>query len=264
MRVFLLALLISSVAVADQIPAARASEILRQALDAYDAAVESAQRDPAGAAEHYQSAARGFEALREGGVQNPWLEYDLGNTYFRMGKLGNAIAAYRRAERLAPREPRILANLEYARRRVEPPLAQDQSSGVLRRLLFWHFGTSQTERFWTCAIAGVAGWSLLLIALRRPGAPIRVAATAGILVSLACGASVFLQIQDQAAQPHAVIVSGLATLRNGRGEGYEAVLKEPLGAGVELRILQTRGDWSEVRIPGGTTGWLPSAAIELV
>ena len=44
--------------------------------------------------------------------------YNLGNAWFRQGKLGLAVLNYERARRLAPRDPDILANLKFAQQRL--------------------------------------------------------------------------------------------------------------------------------------------------
>src|ERR1041385_4838407 len=44
--------------------------------------------------------------------------YNLGNAWFRQGKMGLAVLNYERARRLAPRDPDILANLKFAEQRL--------------------------------------------------------------------------------------------------------------------------------------------------
>src|ERR1051326_2790731 len=43
--------------------------------------------------------------------------YNLGNAWFRQGKMGLAVLNYERARRLAPRDPDLLANLKCAEQR---------------------------------------------------------------------------------------------------------------------------------------------------
>jgi uncharacterized protein YgiM (DUF1202 family) len=82
-----------------------------------------------------------------------------------------------------------------------------------------------------------------------------------VVFGLANAASVGWQLHDQTRHPPAVVVSGEHTLRLGRGEGYDPALSQPLGPGVEVRILNQRADWAEVRLADGKTGWLPLQAI---
>ena len=63
----------------------------------------------------YEQAARSFQQLVDKGYGDPVLYYNLGNAYFKQGDIGRAILNYLRAERLAPRDDDIRANLDFAR-----------------------------------------------------------------------------------------------------------------------------------------------------
>lgn len=261
---FGLTLLVCPLAAAgpEALSSARQREILRDALTAYDQAVAVARTDPTHAAQLYRQAASGFLALRDAGLLNAGLEYNLGNTYFRLGELGPAILHYRRAERLAPSDPRLQANLRYARDRVEPRIATSGQTRLTRQLLFWHYHTSVRQRFWTLATLSAIGWPLLFVWLVWRRRPVLVTGLVIVILALAAGGSAYWQIRDEARSPPAVIVGREQLLRLGRGEGSDPALKQPLGPGVELRILQQVGDWVEVRLPNDQTGWLPAAAVE--
>ena len=56
----------------------------------------------------------GWQALADEGQALPEVLFNLGNAYYRHGDLGEAILAYRRAQRLAPRDPDVRANLGFA------------------------------------------------------------------------------------------------------------------------------------------------------
>ena len=85
--------------------------------------------------------------------------------------------------------------------------------------------------------------------------------TASILLGLASGGSIALELRSEAREPPAVVVQTGTFLRQGRGEEYEPVLRQALGPGVEVVILTNRGDWSEVRLANQQTGWIPNTAI---
>ncbi|MEW6252930.1 MAG: tetratricopeptide repeat protein, partial [Planctomycetota bacterium] len=206
----------------------------------------------------------GFLALRESGIRSAALEYNLGNTHFRLGDLGRAILHYRRAERRAGGEARVQANLRYARGRVEPQIPASGETRLTRQLLFWHYRTTLTVRAWIMLILAAIAWPLLFLWLQRRRNGLLIAGSIGVIASFALGASVLWQMHDQAARPAAVTVAAEEYLRLGRGANADRALKQPLGPGVELRILQQRGDWVEVRLPNDQTGWLPQGAVERV
>ena len=265
-HILLLALVASVAPVtrADTLSPARQREIMRDALTAFDQAVAIARENPGQAAQFYRQAASGFLALRQAGLRNASLEYNLGNVYFRLGELGRAILHYRRAAALAPGDERLVANLRYAREHVEPRIAPSGERRLARQLLFWHYDTSSMQRFWALALLSIIGWPLLLAWLRWRHRSLLIAGLVAVFLALAAGASLHWQMFDEARQPPAVIVAGETPLRLGRGEGTDLALKQPLGQGIELRILRQVGDWVEVRLANDQTGWLPASAVERV
>ncbi len=239
----------------------RRREILQQGLAAYDCAIE-ARNETRRAESLYRESAAAFEALAADGVRNPDLEYNLGNVNVRLGRLGQAVLHYRRGLRLDPSHDKLAANLAYARARVEPALQESGERRILRGLFFWHYGTSPHARLIAAILLSAAGWLALLALLRWRRRWLRGTGLTVIALGLACGASLAWQLHDESTAPPAVIVKGGQLLRLGKGEGFEPAMREPLGPGVELRILQRHGDWAEVRLHDGKEGWLPLSAME--
>ena len=262
--VLALGVLVHVAIAAEPLSPTRQREILRDALYAYDQAVGVARDDPARAVELYRQAAAGFQALRDAGVQNAALEYNLGNVCFRLGDVGRAIVHYRRAVAYAPRDERLAANLRYAREQVEPRIPASGEARLARNLLFWHYETPPAYRFAALLVLSILGWTLALVGLRMQKRPLLVSGLVAAALGLASGISLHWQYYDEARHPHAVVVGSLTQLRLGRGEGTDLALKQPLGPGVELRVLQQVGDWVEVRLPNDQTGWLPATSIERV
>lgn len=260
----LLMLVATSIAHAESLSPDRKREILERGLNAFDQAADAARSDAPAAEALYRNAAGHFESLRDAGVRSPALEYNLGNTYFRLGDLGQAVACYRRALRLAPHHGDARANLDYARRRVKPEIAASSERRLLERLLFWQYSTSLAQRFWACAVFSVLGWGGLTIWLlqRRPW--LLSLALAAVALGLANAGLVAWQLREQRLHPEAVVAHGEPVLRSGRGDGFEPVLREPLGPGVELRIIEQRGDWVRVELLNQQRGWLPLDALERI
>lgn len=240
----------------------RQREILRSALTAYDQAVAVARENPDEARQLYRQAAGGLLALRDAGGDNAAVEYNLGNIYFRLGELGRAVLHYRRAERLAPGDPRLRANLRFARDRVEPVIVPTGQGRLVRSLLFWHYDTSPRQRFVVLVVASGAGWLLLLGGLLWRRRPLVLIAAPFLVAMVAVSGSLLWQLHDETRRPPAVVVGNAVPLRLGRGEGADLALKQPLGPGVELRLLRQHGEWVEVQLANDQTGWLPAQAVE--
>jgi tetratricopeptide (TPR) repeat protein len=249
---------------ADSLSADRRREILNDALTAYDEATEAARDNPGEAESLYRKAAAHFETLREAGLRNAALEHNLGNSYYRLGDIGRAVACYRRAQRLSPGHEDSAANLEFVRRRVKPEIQPGDQQRLIERLLFWQYSTSLSQRFWAAMVFGLLGWCGLTVWVFRRRSWLATVSLGCVVLGFANAGLVAWEIHEQQTRPAAVVVRGEPMLRTGRGEGFDPVRQEPLGPGVELRILDERGGWARVQLADQQTGWLPLSALERI
>ncbi|MCX7818208.1 MAG: tetratricopeptide repeat protein [Kiritimatiellae bacterium] len=201
----------------------------------------------------YAEAAAIWErALREG-ADDAALWFNVGNARFRLGRLGAAVAAFRRAWRLAPRDPQILGNLRLAMEAggASPPRRRWYEE-MLERL-------SVDEARWL----GQAGWWALwglLTAARAVGASaaapwLRRAAVVAACAAALGGAAVWHGRRLDAE--HVVVAAGrsaqFAPLDTAR-----AHFTLPLGSVVE--VVEVRGEWRRIRLDG-RDGWVRADAL---
>lgn len=263
-------LMLGSIAVAggaaraEPLPREQQAALLQQAQGYFDQGVNTGVKDPAGARELFRQSEAAFREVIASGAENAGVEYNAGNAAFRAGNVGGAILHLRRAIRLAPAAKDIRANLDYVRERVTPQVKSAGETQFVRTALGWHYATSLGARWWTAAGAGVLGWALLFAWTRRRGGGLFGIACAAIAISAAASGSLLWQLHFEYHTPEGVVIAQDQVLRVGRGDGYEPALREPLGPGVELRVLETRGDWLRVELASGVIGWLPANAVERV
>jgi len=211
-----------------------------------------AQKDYEGAVQAYEQALQGGHDARA--------HYNLGNALFRTGKIGRAIANYRRAYYLAPRDRDIEANLAFARayrvdKTASPP-------GPLARLadraLMWM--SRREASLLTGLLATLAGFSLAAWIVWRRGA---LGLVAGALAVLALYGFIAQQLwAGEVASRPAVVVVAEVSAASGPGDEFKQVML--LHDGTEVKVRETRGAWALVQLPGGSGGWLQTNAIERV
>src|SRR5947208_2144848 len=63
----------------------------------------------------YAAAVDAYTKLLESGSGSEALYFNRGNALFKLGQVGRAIASYRLAEKISPRDPDLRANLQFAR-----------------------------------------------------------------------------------------------------------------------------------------------------
>jgi tetratricopeptide (TPR) repeat protein len=213
----------------------------------------------------YRRAALRLERIvREGNVRNGKLFYNLGNAYFRGDDIGRAILNYRRAQQYIPGDSNLAENLEYARRSRADAFEEQQATRVLRTLLFWHYDLSPGLRSMLFAVFSGVFWIAAGVRLfRKSWAPRWLLLTAAIPGTLLL-ASLLVESSAQAGDTPGVVIAEEVVARKGDGQSYEPSFEEPLHAGAEFTLVESRGDWSRIELPDGRQCWVPASATEVV
>lgn len=209
----------------------------------------------------FSEAVARYQALVDAGVQDGRLYYNLGDAYFKAGDLGRAILNFRRAQRLLPRDGDVAANLKLARAQtIDRIEVEDEGALVtlVRRLVDW---TTLDE-----AAGAVLGLWIALCAfiigaiLRQEKRRVLLYVAGGIGVLLLLGVlSIGVQLLDERGQPPAVVVAAEVEVRSGPGEDY--LIEFTLHAGAEVRVVEHRGDWVRIALPGDLQGWAPDKEV---
>jgi tetratricopeptide (TPR) repeat protein len=198
----------------------------------------------------FPDAASTYQKLIEAGRVSSALYFNLGNAFFKSGQTGRAIAAYRQAEQMTPRDPDVRANLQFARDQVSGPTLSPT------RWQQWLGKLSLNE--WTLLTAAALWMWLLLLALGQWRPNLKPALKGGVtsfgiaVVLLgACLATAYTQLG--LAQTAVVVVPEAVA-------HYGPLPVSPtsftLHDGAELRVLDQKDDWIEVSSGPQRSGWL--------
>jgi tetratricopeptide (TPR) repeat protein len=227
-------------------------------LFAGDAAADFSSANRLYAEGKYAEAAQAYTALLQSGVQSPALWFNAANAEFKSGHLGQAIAAYRRASLLAPRDAEIRANLAFVRNQV---------AGSTRRESLWQnwVGTLSLNEGTVLTAAGL--WlTFALLAARqwRPALAARLRNATRILAGLTVfsGTVLGLQATLHFSRSTAVIIADHVTARSGPFDEAQSAFTPRDGA--ELSILDRRDGWVQVMDGSGKTGWLPVSQVTIL
>ena len=127
-------------------------------------------------------------------------------------------------------------------------------------LLFWRDRLAVTQLHLVGAGAFAVGVLLLTPWARRPRWLGAVAVPAFAVWILATGSA--LLAGD--ATDEAVVVADAVTLRSADGTGASPAFANPLPAGTEVKVVETRDAWVRVALADGTRGWLAASVVERV
>jgi len=197
----------------------------------------------------FTDAVSAYEKLIQSGSVSPALYFNLGNAFFKSGQAGRALVSYRQAERIAPRDSDLRANLRFVRSQITGPT---RLPGRWQRWL----GTLALNE-WT-ALASVALWVwLLLLALIqfRPGwkPPLRTwVVFSGLGAALLCVCLGGALITDSTKT--ATVIAPEVFVRNGPLDESQTAFTVHDGA--ELNVIDQKEGWLQVSAGDRRTGWL--------
>lgn len=216
----------------------------------------NAQFHSAGTPEQYAMAAASMETLVALGVRNGYLFYNLGNAYLKANRLGEAIASYRRAELYVPGYADLHENLRYARSLRQAIFAVPDTSLAIRYVFFWHTWPWRT-RAYSLLVCYSLLWLALLMRLKIATVPLALLLACALLPTLALTGSLAYDHWLSVSRPEAVLIGDDSVVRKGDGDSYEMVYTgQKSMAGVEVRILESQGDWYKVELPDHLYGWI--------
>ena len=222
--------------------------------------------DPGAARILYEKAILNYQKIiTDGRIKNSKLYYNLGNAYFLKEDIGRAILNYRRAERLDKADTNIQKNLAFARSRRVDTVEIRTEKRILETLFFWHYDFSiKTKFLLTCiffAFACISG-ILMLWRGKSAGAVATVVICSILMVSFL--ASVIVETRSRTNTICGVITAGQVVARQGDGPNYPESFTEPLHAGTEFDLLESRPGWFHIRLSDDSEAWIPDNAAELI
>ncbi len=215
----------------------------------------------------FVEAANVYQQLVERGLQNSIVFYNLGNAYFKQGDIGRAILNYRRAERLAPRDPDIRANLSLVRAQTVDKIQADNANFLSQWVTLAQNWLTLNEM----AVLALALWVVLsglmiTFIFLRPGRLRTITLYGVVALALLLGIGLALmgeRMVVEKTRPAGVIVADEVNATSGPGDQY--VTEFTLHSGAEVGLIETREHWVRLTLPGNQLqGWVPAEAVEAV
>jgi tetratricopeptide (TPR) repeat protein len=218
------------------------------------------------AQQKYERAAAAYEHALAAGTRNEIVYYNLGNAYFRAGKLGPAILNYERALRLDPDMGDARYNLDVARETVAARLGKDSVKGALE------------EPVWVRAVDAVPlpllivavmlldlGFFAILIALRFiPTGFTRTGLTVGAVFTAVAGLAAVLLLAGRLYWVERVRTSIVVADEVVMRELPDAASREmpKLHAGMRVVALRESQGWWRIRLSNHVEGWVPKETVQ--
>ncbi len=241
------------------------AELLKQGNELFKQANDLALTDAESARDLYGKAIMRFEkVVNDYKIENGKLFYNIGNTYFRMEDIGNAILNYRRAQQYIPSDMNLIRNLNYAQARRIDSFEEKESKQVLKTLFFWHYDFPFKVKGMFFGVAFALVWILAIVRLLIKHPALNWAIGLFSIFSIFLFSSLAIDYAKYKLVKPGVIVAREVIARKGDSKTYEPTFKQPLHAGTEFVLKADRGTWVQVELLDGTLCWLPKNSIGMV
>jgi tetratricopeptide (TPR) repeat protein len=207
---------------------------------------------------HFQEASDGYRSLVDTGQRSANLFYNLGNAWFRLGNLGDAILNYERALALDPHHPEAAANLV---------LVRDEARALeLKRNKLERYIAAGTSTQYSVA-ASVAFWFALfgaihLFFLRRRSAALISLIILSTVVFVGAVFALYSLESGSQGSALAIVIGKKIEARLATADNASSVLALPPGS--EIKVLSQRGDWLYAALPNDLRGWIPANGAQRV
>ena len=214
----------------------------------------------------YQEALQYYQQILSQGYESADLYYNIGNCYYRLNKIGQAILYYEKARRLKPNDPDIRYNLKLANLRIldkveEPP----------RFFLFvwwdafkYFFSVHQLTRVIPTLVVLLVmlliGW-LFIRKDRLRRTALYLAVLTGMLLLL-LGYVYSVRIGELKIHNEAVVLAPSVTVLSAPNEDSADVFV--LHEGVKVKIEEVRDKWAEISLPDGKVGWVKQEVLGII
>lgn len=178
--------------------------------------------------------------------------YNIGNTYFRLGKIGYALVYYERAKKISPIDNDVNFNIKF--------LAEMIKDHDYKQTFFSAADASWFKLFFSLSFFFFV--IIISVKLLNPGR-VLFWPVIGSFVFFALFSSTYLIKYRQQKQAEAVVVSNIAEIRSGPGNSFKVNFTLPEGK--KIIILNRSGNWVEVGVKSlGIKGWLEEKNIEII
>jgi len=197
----------------------------------------------------YQTAIDQYKVVIQSGEPTGSLYFNIGNCYYRLNQIGQAILYYERAMQYIPDDPDLLFNLQHVRNQIEDQSEKRAALPLITTLKRF----SLSELFWFMMICHLGFWGILIIRrFHRSEWSYYTFVGLSILWTISL-VSFSVKWYDIYSDNRGVIVSPKIIVRAGPDENETALFE--LHAGSIVGCERHEGNWRLIQFAKGKRGW---------
>lgn len=214
----------------------------------------------------YDAAALRYESIIKNGFENGEVYFNLGNAYYKSGKIQHAILNYERARKFIPNDDDLKFNLQLTnlllKDKIEaiPDLFIYQWADSLLTIF-----TLETVVWMMYALFLSALGSFTFFLFAESYGQRRYSLMSGMIctVLLLFGVANFLvQSYRESNTEYAVVMTDVANIKSAPdSKGNDLFV---IHSGLKVQVLDSVNKWFKIRLADGKVGWIPEHEIESI
>ena len=217
-------------------------------------------------AEEYLQAISVYNQVLDSGEESAKLYFNLGNAYFKINDINNAILNYERAKLLAPNDDDIEFNILFANQFVTTSIESLPKPFFLR----WKESVINMFSVNTWSVLHIATFILFLTALGLfifgRSVPLRkISFWTGIVLIIFSGFSYSFaggQKKKIENRNQAIVFCPRTTVKSAPSEtGTDLFI---IYEGFKVEVIDSLNSWKEIKLSDGNQGWLPESCIVVI
>lgn len=215
----------------------------------------------------FTSAAEAWQNCVDNGFRSGDLFYNLGNAYFREGRLGLSILNYEKALRMDPANEDYLYNLKFARSLTKDKAETDEEENPILGFLFkaHHYFSLTTQLYIALGIVWlVFVFCALRVLLPHPMAKtflaLGVIPLAVLLGVLVCSAG--YKIYKDKTYSVGIVTADSADVTSGPSDKAQTL--NMLSEGTAVEILDAKDGWAHIRLGEKINGFVKIGELGIV
>lgn len=208
---------------------------------------------------NYEKALENYKSVLNEGFVSPALYYNIGNTYYRLGKLGKSILYFEKTLKLSPDDEDALYNLNIAKAHTKDRIKEVPQLFIVK---WWNsFLTLLPASGWAAAVLIVYFILLLLIALwffTRNSDVKQFSTLGGIAVVIVLIISITLLVSStnhENSNKYGILLQSVTTAKASPDDDSSDAFV--IHEGVKFSIEDQLQGWSEIKLADGKVGWIP-------
>ncbi len=212
----------------------------------------------------YATAVGEYRKVLEAGVDNPDLDFNLANAYFRSGNKGLAVLFYEKVLLMNPGDSAVASNLAMVRKELVDRVVMPKEGAVGEPL--WHGfvrGVAVDRLTWMFLSFYLLTFILAIgrrLARRESSRRLLFWINIPVLtLTLVFGLLFSSRVYIQEKVHHGIVVAATSSLREGPEHSAKVLME--VHEGLKVRLLSEISEYNRVRLANGVEGFIRSSQI---